>query len=89
MFGGEFSESSVISQTKPSKLVVIIITLWLNLFIRQTFPRQTLKKSKFAKVSCCQTFLLYNTSDYQDGSAYGEYYHNTTVLSLTTDIIMV
>ena len=35
---------------KPSKLVVIIITLWLYLSICQTFPYQTLKKSKFTKV---------------------------------------
>ena len=47
------------AKLKPSKLVVTIITLWLNLFIRQTFPHQTLKKSKFAKVSPRQTFPLY------------------------------
>ena len=39
------------TKLKPSKSVVIIITLWLNLFICQTLPCQTLKKSKFAKVS--------------------------------------
>ena len=47
------------AKLKPSKLVIIIITLWLNLFIRQTFPHQTLKKSKFTKVYPRQTFLLY------------------------------
>ena len=46
---------------KPSKLVVIIITLWLYLSIRQTFPHQILRKSKFTKVSPCQTFPLYGT----------------------------
>ena len=49
------------TKLKPSKLVVIIITLWLNPFICQTFPHQTLKKSKFAKVSRRQTFPLYGT----------------------------
>ena len=38
------------AKLKLSKIEVIIIILWLNLFVRQTFPRQTLKKSKFAKV---------------------------------------
>ena len=56
---GEFGESSAIHQTKTiqtSTDIVILITLLLNLFICQTFPRQTFKKSKFAKVSLCQTF---------------------------------
>ena len=39
---GEFGESSVIHQTKTIQIFTIIITLWLNLSIRQTFPRQTL-----------------------------------------------
>ena len=39
---GKFVKSLAIRQTKPSKSVVIIITLWLNLLIRQTFPRQIL-----------------------------------------------
>ena len=47
------------AKLKPSKLVVIIITLWLDLFIRQTFLCQTLKRSKFDKVSPRQTFPLY------------------------------
>ena len=38
------------AKLKPSKLVVIIITLWPDLFIHQTFLRQTLKKSKFTKL---------------------------------------
>ena len=48
------------AKLKPSKIVVIIITLWLYLFIHQT-SHQTLKKSKFAKVSPHQTFPLYRT----------------------------
>ena len=39
---GEFDKSSVISQTKTIQILLIIITLWLNLSICQTFPRQTL-----------------------------------------------
>ena len=32
-----------------------------DLFIRQTFFRQTLENSRFAKHSACQTFPLYGT----------------------------
>ena len=50
------------AKLKPSKLVVIIITLWLYLSICQTLPCQTLKKSKFTKVLPRQTFPLYGKS---------------------------
>ena len=52
------------AKLKPSKLVVIIITLWLNPFIRQTFSYQTLKKGRCAKVSPHQTFPLYSIKGY-------------------------
>ena len=48
---GEFGESSVIRQTKTIQFLLVIITLWLNLCIRQTFPHQTLITSEFAKLS--------------------------------------
>ena len=48
------------SKLKSSKLVVIINSPLADLFIRQTFFRQTLEKNKFAKHSARQTFLLYS-----------------------------
>ena len=48
---GEFSESSVIHQTKLSKLVLTINNLLADLLIRQTFFRQMLEKSQSAKLS--------------------------------------
>ena len=48
---GKFSESSVIQQTKLSKLVLTINNLLADLLIRhQTFFRLMLKKSQFAKL---------------------------------------
>ena len=47
---GEFGESSVIHQTKPSKLVLTINNLLVNLLIRQTFFRQILETSQFTKL---------------------------------------
>ena len=75
---GEFSESSVI---KPSKFLLIIITLWLNLSIRQT-----LITVKFAKLSRRQTFPLY-------GILYGErllgwiVFHNFKFLVFTSYLL--
>ena len=57
---GNLANHQRFTKLKPSKLVFIIITLWLNLFIRQTFPYQTLKKRKYTKVSSHQTFMLYS-----------------------------
>ena len=42
---GKFGESSVIRQTKSSKLVLTIDNLLADLLICQTFFRQALKKS--------------------------------------------
>ena len=56
---GEFGKSFVIRQTKPSKLVLTINNLLADLLIRQTFFRQMLETSQFAKFSPHQTFLLY------------------------------
>ena len=53
------------AKLKPFKLVVTINNPLAELFIRQTFFRQMLKKSKFTKHSPRQTFLLY-------GNAYSE-----------------
>ena len=47
------------TKLKPSKLVVTINNLLADLFIRQIFFHQMLRKSKFAKVSPCQSFPLY------------------------------
>ena len=47
------------AKLKPSKLVVTIDNPLADLFIRQTFFRQTLEKSRFAKHSARQTFPLY------------------------------
>ena len=48
------------TKLKPSKLVVTINSPLADLFIRQTFFHQMLQKSKFAKHSARQTFLLYS-----------------------------
>ena len=53
---GEFGKSSVIRQTN---LVLTIDNLLADLLIRQTFFRQMLEKSQFAKLSPRQTFPLY------------------------------
>ena len=47
------------AKLKPSKLVVTIDNPLTDLFIRQTFFRQMLEKSRFAKHSGRQTFPLY------------------------------
>jgi len=52
------------AKLKPSKFLLIIITFWLNLFIRQTFFHLMLKTSKFAKLYAHQTFLLYSSDEY-------------------------
>ena len=53
---GEFGQSSVIRQTK---LVLIINNLLADLLICQTFFRQMLEKSQFAKLFPCQPFPPY------------------------------
>ena len=57
---GKFGESSAICQ---STLVVTINKPLADLFIRQTFFHQILKKSKFAKLSTRQAFLLYSITN--------------------------
>ena len=47
------------AKLKPSKLIPTIDNPMADLFIRQTFFRQTLKNSRFAKHSARQTFPLY------------------------------
>ena len=59
-WGESLANHSWSIKLKPSKFLLTIITFWLNLFIRQTFFRQMLKKSKFAKLLPCQTFPLYS-----------------------------
>jgi len=49
--GRKFGESSVIRQTKTIQISTYNHNLWLNLLIRQTFLRQMLETSKFAKLS--------------------------------------
>ena len=56
---GKFGKSSAIHQTK---LVVTINNPLADLFIQQTFFHQMLEKSRFAKHSLRQTFLLYGIS---------------------------
>ena len=56
---GELGESSMICQTK---LVFTINNLLADLLIRQTFFRQMLEKSQFAKLPPRQTFRLYSTN---------------------------
>ena len=53
---GEFVESQTIRQTK---LIPTIDNPLADLLIRQTFFRQTLKNSRFAKHYARQTFPLY------------------------------
>ena len=48
---GEFGKSSMIRQTKPSKLVLTINNLLADPLIRQTFFCQMLEMSHFAKHS--------------------------------------
>ena len=50
------------AKQKPSKLAVTIDNPLADLLIRQTFFRQTLEKSRFAKHSARQTFPLYGIS---------------------------
>ena len=47
------------AKLKPSKLITTIDNPLADLFIRQTFFRQTLKNSRFAKHYARQTFPLY------------------------------
>ena len=49
------------AKLKPSKLIPTIDNPLADLFIRQTFFRQTLKNSGFAKHSARQTFPLYGS----------------------------
>ena len=56
---GKCGESSVICQTKLSKLVLTINNLPADLLICQTFFHQMLEKSQFAKLFPRQTFPLY------------------------------
>ena len=49
------------AKLKPSKLIVTIDNPLADLFIRQTFFRQTLENSRFAKHSARQTFPLYGS----------------------------
>ena len=48
---GEFGESSAIHQTKTIQLVLTISSPLADLLIHQTFFRQRLEKSQFAKLS--------------------------------------
>ena len=57
--GRKFGKSSAIRQTKTIKNSSYIINPLADLFIHQTFFRQTLQKSKFAKHSFRQTFPLH------------------------------
>ena len=50
------------AKLKPSKLIPTIDNPLADLFIRQTFFRQTLKNSRFAKHYARQTFPLYGIS---------------------------
>ena len=54
----KFGESSMIRQTN---LVLTIDNLLADLLIHQTFFRQMLEKSQFAKLSSRQTFPLYGS----------------------------
>ena len=47
---GKLGESSMIHQTKPSKLVLLINNLLADLLIRQTFFHQMLKTTRFTKL---------------------------------------
>ena len=59
---GEFGESSMIRQTKTSKLILAINNLLAGLLIRQTLFRQMLKRGQVTKLSPRQTFVLYSIS---------------------------
>ena len=59
--GGKFGELGKSSMICQSKLVLTIKNLLADLLIRQTFFRQMLKKSQFAKLFPRQTFPLYGT----------------------------
>ena len=48
---GKFGESSVIRQTKIIQIKLTINNLLADLLIRQTFFRQMLEKSQYAKFS--------------------------------------
>ena len=50
------------AKLKPSKLIVTIDNPMSDLFICQTFFRQTFENSRFTKHSACQTFPLYGTT---------------------------
>ena len=52
------------AKLKPSKLIPTIDNPMADLFIRQTFFRQTLKNSRFAKHSARQTFPLYGNAQF-------------------------
>ena len=56
---GKFDEFGKLSVIRQSKLVLTIKNLLADLLIRQTFFRQMLEKSQFAKLSPRQTFPLY------------------------------
>ena len=57
------------AKLKPSKLVVTIDNPLADLLICQTFFRQTLEKSRFAKCSARQTFPLYGMPAHPEHSA--------------------
>ena len=59
---GKFGKLSTVRRLKPSKLVLIINNPLTDLLIHQTFFRQMLEMSQFAKLSLRQTFPLYDTS---------------------------
>ena len=63
---GKFGESSVIRQTKPSKLVLIINNLVADLLIHQIFFCQMLETSQSAKLPPHQTFPSYGISLWQN-----------------------
>ena len=52
------------AKLKPSKFVLTINNLLADLLIRQTFFRQMLETSQFAKLSRHQTFPLYSIRNY-------------------------
>ena len=55
----KFGKSFMICQTKTILISTYNNNLLADLLIRQTFFRQRLKQSKFAKLYPCQTFPLY------------------------------
>ena len=58
---GKFGEFGVLSAIRQTKLVLTINNLLVDLLIHQTFFRQMLKTSQFAKLSPHQIFPLYST----------------------------